>query len=119
MAIGEEGEARTGGEGPGEGGDPEVGGGAGRPHQPGGCGHGHDPWRRRRRRRGETAGLVARRRFPPCRRARSCFGLVVTDWWPRFAFFSALENIMENTEVGGVLANCENFFLLGPRPGPW
>jgi len=34
---------RTGGEGPGEGGDPEVGGGAGRPQQPGGGGHGHDP----------------------------------------------------------------------------
>lgn len=34
---------RTGGEGPGEGGDPEVGGGAGRPQHPGGGGHGHDP----------------------------------------------------------------------------
>jgi hypothetical protein len=44
---------RTGGEGPGEGGDPEVGGGAGRPEQPGGGGgHGHGPGRRRRTRRG-------------------------------------------------------------------
>lgn len=34
---------RTGGEGPGEGGDPEVCGGAGRPQQPGGGDHGHDP----------------------------------------------------------------------------
>jgi hypothetical protein len=50
---GRDGAIRTGGEGPGECGDPEVGGGAGRPEQPGGGGgHGHGPGRRRRTRRG-------------------------------------------------------------------